>query len=165
MHANTSLNYRCQRRTSHLSMFCIFCWDKDESPSFTIKVKRKHFIGLTFHCCLTHSPFPNWDTLSAGRAPVTWPSPSPARRYCMTLPWVLMDTLPFGNSPAATNTTRRATPAASTQDSITAQERMNYHRSFDVVGKLTTGCVTAARAVSCFTLVSKFYWKSMGDLL
>lgn len=26
-------------------------------------------------------------------------------RYSMTLPWVLMDTLPFGNSPAATNTT------------------------------------------------------------
>ncbi|KAL7369599.1 hypothetical protein ABVT39_003055 [Epinephelus coioides] len=67
-----------------------------------------------------------------------------------------MDTLPFGNSLAATNTTHRATPA-STQDSITAQERMNYHRSFDVVGKLTTGCVTATGAISCFTLVSRFY--------
>ncbi|KAJ4924057.1 hypothetical protein JOQ06_000299, partial [Pogonophryne albipinna] len=39
----------------------------------------------------------------------------------------------------------------STQDSITAQERMNYHRSFEVVGSLTTGSVTAARAVSCLT--------------
>lgn len=51
-----------------------------------------------------------------------------------------MDTLPFGNSLAATNTAHRAAPA-STGGRITAQERMNYHRSFDVVARLTTGAL------------------------
>lgn len=87
--------------------------------------------------------------------PLSVPSATlPALRYCMTLLRVLMDTLPFGNSQAATNTTRRATPA-SAQDCITAQERMNYHRCFDVLGKLTKGCVTTAGAISCFDPVSK----------
>ena len=50
-----------------------------------------------------------------------------------------MDTLPFGNSPAATN------PPASTRDGVAAQERMNYRRSFDAVADLTTGCVNHRR--------------------